>query len=99
MLTSRLCNPQNVDVSTFVATTRLQNTYYCYVTVVSCNQPPWPKHGFVQCQSGEVLLGSTCTVMCQDGYELTGNPILKCVDENKFHASPPTCSCKRPENN
>ncbi|CAG2209563.1 unnamed protein product [Mytilus edulis] len=64
------------------------------VKVVTCNQPPWPAHGFVQCQYGEVSLGSTCTVTCKDGYELTGSSVLKCVAENTFHASPPTCSYK-----
>lgn len=62
--------------------------------MLTCEQPPWPNNGYVQCQSGEVLLGNTCSFRCQEGYELNGNKTITCVEGNKYDTSPPTCSCK-----
>lgn len=63
-----------------------------FVSVTTCQQPSWPEHGFVSCENHEVLMGTTCTFTCQEGYQLNGQPKIKCIAEKKFDHPAPTCS-------
>ncbi|XP_071136605.1 sushi, von Willebrand factor type A, EGF and pentraxin domain-containing protein 1-like [Mytilus edulis] len=62
------------------------------VQVTTCQQPSWPVHGFARCENHEVLMGTTCTFTCQEGYQLNGQPKIKCIAEKKFDHPVPTCS-------
>lgn len=63
-----------------------------FVSVTTCQQPSWPVHGFARCENHEVLMGTTCTFTCQEGYQLNGQPKIKCIAEKKFDHPVPTCS-------
>lgn len=75
-----------------------------FYVVTSCESPQWPNNGYVNCDSLEVLAGTSCRVGCFPGFELDPKiDSMKCVKEGNraiMDATAPTCKgwyCRKRE--
>ncbi|KAM4021369.1 P-selectin-like isoform 2-T2 [Anomaloglossus baeobatrachus] len=74
---------------------------------IQCDHPSAPENGAVDCPNNREMLpyNSTCSFICNEGFNLVGNPSIHCVTPGQWSAESPTCEaikCKRPvepENN
>ncbi|XP_069121729.1 LOW QUALITY PROTEIN: sushi, von Willebrand factor type A, EGF and pentraxin domain-containing protein 1-like [Argopecten irradians] len=65
------------------------------VTVQRCTyKPTRPTNGGVSCEPywDDLVLGSTCTFTCDQGYTLSGSAVRTCQSGNTFDGSPTVCS-------
>ncbi|KAM4629886.1 P-selectin [Polymixia lowei] len=69
-------------------------------TVVRCNSLKAPTHGSVQCQGplGEYSYGSTCTMQCEEGFDLIGTNSTQCSSQGSWSHALPVCQAKRCHN-
>ena len=64
--------------------------------VVQCLPPHSVSHGTVDCDYNQrckksYMYGSKCTVTCQSGYSLSGNPLLTCTKSRTWTGPTPIC--------
>ncbi|KAM4536515.1 sushi, von Willebrand factor type A, EGF and pentraxin domain-containing protein 1 [Odontesthes bonariensis] len=62
-----------------------------------CESPPSPEHG--RANVTDSSLGSTVTYSCEEGYELQGEPVRRCVSGQLWTSDAPVCqpvSCGDP---
>ncbi|KAK2835610.1 hypothetical protein Q5P01_016094 [Channa striata] len=66
-------------------------------TVVQCNILSAPPAASMQCQHplGLYSYGSTCTVQCDEGFDLTGTNVTKCSSQGSWSHALPVCQAKR----
>ena len=67
----------------------------CFLLLVPCPSLTNPANGMINCSLGDdgfPSLGDTCTVTCDDGYELTGSNTRTCQSNRSWSGSDATCS-------
>jgi hypothetical protein len=57
----------------------------------SCDSPPFVSHGEII--QPDRTTNDTIQYICQDGYQLQGLSILKCIS-SQWQPIPPTCECE-----
>ncbi|XP_062280435.1 P-selectin [Scomber scombrus] len=65
--------------------------------VVQCNSLKVPPHGSMQCQDplSAYSYGSVCTVKCEEGFDLIGTNMTKCLSGGNWSHALPLCQAKR----
>uniref|UniRef100_A0A3B4ZYA2 Selectin P n=1 Tax=Stegastes partitus TaxID=144197 RepID=A0A3B4ZYA2_9TELE len=65
-------------------------------TAVQCSRLKPPLHAHVQCKdpAAEHSYGSTCTVHCEDGFDLIGANVTTCSAQATWSHAPPDCRAK-----
>jgi len=58
--------------------------------VVQCQSLTAPGNGIVFCTGNDV--GDTCTVTCDDGFELSGSETRTCQNDSMWSGTDATCS-------
>lgn len=84
---------------TFLFTTGVVNCQYVYVngsfwfdnSAIACARPPNIPHGRVQCLNDQIVYGSMCEAVCDDGFQVRGMRIMGCDYKGQWGTSP---SCK-----
>ena len=54
-----------------------------------------PANGMINCSlggDGDINIGETCTVTCNNGYQLTGSDSRTCQNDGRWSGSNATCS-------
>ncbi|XP_047442465.1 P-selectin isoform X1 [Mugil cephalus] len=66
-------------------------------TVVQCNSLMAPLNAYMQCQDPrkEFSYGSTCSVQCEEGFDLIGTNMTKCSSWGNWSHALPLCQAKR----
>ncbi|XP_073332412.1 P-selectin [Pagrus major] len=66
-------------------------------TVVQCESLKAPPHASLQCHDplGAYSYGSTCTVQCEEGFDLIGSIMTKCSSQGNWTHALPNCQAKR----
>lgn len=64
---------------------------------VQCNSLKAPPHGTMQCQDplSVYSYGSVCTVQCEEGFDLIGTNMTKCLSQGNWSHALPVCQAKR----
>uniref|UniRef100_A0A3B4ZYB2 E-selectin n=1 Tax=Stegastes partitus TaxID=144197 RepID=A0A3B4ZYB2_9TELE len=67
-------------------------------TAVQCSRLKPPLHAHVQCKdpAAEHSYGSTCTVHCEDGFDLIGANVTTCSAQATWSHAPPDCRVQSP---
>ncbi|XP_076439986.1 sushi, von Willebrand factor type A, EGF and pentraxin domain-containing protein 1-like isoform X2 [Babylonia areolata] len=52
-----------------------------------------PDHGYIFSRSEEV--GGRVEILCDDGYQLTGDPVITCLSDGSWNSPAPTCQLIR----
>ena len=60
------------------------------ITVVQCPTLTAPDDGMVFCTGDDV--GDTCTITCDDGFELSGSETRTCQSDGTWSETDTTCS-------
>ena len=66
----------------------------CFLLLVPCPPITGPDNGITSCSLGDNAVpnpGETCTVTCNDGYELTGSSTRTCQNNGSWNGSNATC--------
>nr|XP_046248042.1 P-selectin isoform X2 [Scatophagus argus] len=66
-------------------------------TVVQCSSLKAPSHASMQCQDpvSAYSYGSTCTVQCEEGFDLIGTNMTQCSSRGNWSHALPVCQVKR----
>eukprot|EP00064_Thunnus_orientalis_P004914 superscaffoldBa00000465_g4927 len=64
---------------------------------VQCNSLKAPPHGTMQCQDplSVYSYGSVCTVQCEEGFDLIGTNMTKCLSQGNWSHALPVCQAKK----
>ncbi|XP_035767785.1 P-selectin, partial [Neolamprologus brichardi] len=65
--------------------------------VVQCNSLQAPPHAYLQCHDpiNKHSYTSTCTVQCEEGFDLIGANVTKCSSQGNWSHALPVCLAKR----
>ena len=64
--------------------------FHLFTSVVQCPPLTAPDNGMISCTGNEV--GDTCTISCDDGYELGGSETRTCQGDGSWSGTDATCS-------
>ena len=65
---------------------------YIYTFVVTCSSISYPTNGWNACRSGSYYYATTCSFICNTGYDLTGSNTRTCLISGSWSSDSPTCS-------
>ncbi|XP_065887354.1 P-selectin-like [Dysidea avara] len=61
-------------------------------TRVTCSSISYPTNGWNACRSGSYYYATTCSFICNTGYDLTGSNTRTCLISGSWSSDSPTCS-------
>ena len=72
---------------------KMKNNLICYyVSIAQCPMLTAPENGMISCAGTGGDVGDTCTISCDDGYDLSGSETRTCQDDGSWSGTDAVCA-------